>query len=235
MARPLPAPLARSLPPTLRVEIFKDPASAWTHFVGFLAAVVAAAVLVHRASHDPAKEAGMAIYGGALVTLFLASSLYHFFDVGERGNRWLRRLDHAAIFLLIGGTAVPLLLHLLDGTTRVALLTLIAVFAVGGTLLKLFWIDSPAWLGMTLYFGMSFAALLPAHRMLPQLSGTELALLISGGAAYTLGAVVYARQWPDPWPGRFGHHDVWHLFVLAGAGAHYAFTFMLLGFACPPL
>ncbi len=235
MSQPLPALLARSLPPRLRVRIFKDPASAWTHFAGFLAALVAAAVLVQRAAHDRPKEAGMAIYGGALVALFLASSLYHFFDIGERGNRWLRRLDHAAIFLLIGGTAVPLLLHLLDGTTRIVLLGVMGAFAIAGTLLKVFWIDSPSWIGMTLYFGMSFAALIPGHRMLPQLSGGEIALLAGGGLFYALGAVVYARRWPDPWPGRFGHHEVWHLFVLAGAAAHCAFNFTLLGVACPPL
>lgn len=232
---PLPALLSRSLPPRLRVRIFKDPASAWTHFAGFLAALVAAAVLVQRAAHDRPKEAGMAIYGGALVALFLASSLYHFFDIGERGNRWLRRLDHAAIFLLIGGTAVPLLLHLLDGTMRIVLLGVMGAFAIAGTLLKVFWIDSPSWVGMTLYFGMSFAALIPGQRMLPQLSAGEIALLAGGGLAYTLGAIVYARGWPDPWPGRFGHHEVWHLFVLAGAAAHYAFNFTLLGVPCPPL
>jgi len=235
MSKPLPALLERSLPPCLRVRIFKDPASAWTHFGGFLAALVAASVLVGRAAHDGPKEAGMAIYGAALVGLFLASNLYHFFDIGERGNRWLRRLDHAAIFLLIGGTAVPLLLHFLDGTTRVVLLCVIGAFAVFGVLLKVLWIDSPEWVGMSLYFGMSLVALAPGHRMLPQLSGEGLALLVAGGVAYTLGAVVYSRRWPDPWPGRFGHHEVWHLFVLAGAGAHYAFTFTLLGIACPPL
>jgi hemolysin III len=234
MSRPLPAPLARTFPATLRVRIFKDPASAWTHFAGFLAALVAAAVLVERAAHDRPKEAGMAIYGAALVALFLASSLYHFFDIGERGNRWLRRLDHAAIFLLIGGTAVPLLLHLLDGTMRVVLLSVIAAFAVVGTLLKVFWIDSPSWVGMTLYFAMSLVVLIPGQRMLPQLSGGEIGLLLGGGLAYTLGAIVYAGRWPDPWPERFGHHEVWHLFVLAGAGAHYALNFTLLGFACPP-
>ncbi|MCC6642322.1 MAG: hemolysin III family protein [Deltaproteobacteria bacterium] len=235
MSKPLPALLSRSLPPRLRVRIFKEPASAWTHFAGFLAALVAAAVLVRGAAHDRPKEAGMAIYGAALVALFLASSLYHFFDIGERGNRWLRRLDHAAIFLLIGGTAVPLLLHLLDGTTRIVLLGVIGGFAIVGTLLKVLWIDSPSWIGMTLYFGMSFAAVIPGHRMLPQLSGGELALLVGGGLAYSIGAVVYARRWPDPWPERFGHHEVWHLFVLAGAAAHYALNYSLLDFTYPPL
>lgn len=235
MSRPLPQALERSLPNRLRVRIFKDPLSAWTHFLGFLAALVAATVLVRRAGYDGPKAASMAIYGGALVTLFLASSLYHFFDLGERGNRWLRRLDHSAIFLLIGGTSVPLVLHLLGGTTRVTLLAVVAAFAVGGMLLKLLWVDCPGWLGMILYFGMSAAVVVPVRAVLPQLPADGLACLAGGGLAYTLGAVVYAGRWPDPWPGVFGHHEVWHLFVLAGAGAHCALAFTLLGLAYPPL
>ena len=213
----------------LRPRIFKDPASAWTHFLGFLAATVAAAALVRRAPPEGPEAAGMAVYGGTLVALFLASSLYHFFDLGERGNRWLRRLDHSAIFLLIGGTAVPFVLHLLDGPWRVAALAAVAAFAVSGMLLKLLWIDCPEWLGLSLYFGMGAIAVLPALRMLPTLSGESLGFFGSGVVAYTVGAVVYARRWPDPWPGAFGHHEVWHLFVLAGAGAHYGFAWSLLG------
>lgn len=229
MARPLPQILRQSLPSRLDVGIFKDPASAWTHFLGFLVALVAAALLVARAGTEGPRAAGVIVYGATLVALFLASSLYHFFDAGERGNRWLRRLDHAAIFLLIGGTSVPILLHLLAGPARVATLSLVALLAVGGCLLKLFWIDCPEWLGIALYFAMSLLVVLPTLPVLTHLSGQGLALLVGGGAAYTLGAVVYARRWPDPWPGRFGHHEVWHLFVLAGAGFHCAFHFTLLG------
>ena len=86
----------------------------------------------------------MAIYGGSLVVLFLASSLYHFFDIGPRGNRWLRRLDHSAIFLLIGGTYVPILLHLLDGTWRVAILAFVVGFATVGAILKSFGSTAPS-------------------------------------------------------------------------------------------
>ncbi len=217
------------MPIAVRVRTFKDPASAWTHFLGFLAALVAVAILVQRAGLEGPKAAGMAIYGASLVGLFLASSLYHFFDIGERGNRWLRRIDHAAIFLLIGGTYVPVLLHLLDGTWRIALLATVVGLAVAGALVKLIWIDCPGWLGMILYLGLGWVVLVPAHRILPQLSAGALAWLVGGGVAYTLGAVVFSSRWPDPWPGRFGHHEVWHLFVLAGAGAHYVFTWSLLG------
>ena len=235
MPEPLALPLERAFSNRVRARIFKDPASAWTHFAGFLAALVAASVLVSRCGHDRPKAIGMAIYGAALVAVFLSSSLYHFFDIGERGNRWLRRFDHAAIFLLIGGTAVPLVLHLLDGNARIAVLSLVAACALAGTLLKVFWIDCPDNLGMALYLGMSFLIAIPAPHMLPQLSSHAQLLLVGGGLAYLLGAFVYARRWPDPWPGSFGHHEVWHVFVLVGAGAHFAFTYSLLGLAYPPL
>lgn len=223
------------MPIEIRFRIFKDPASAWTHFLGFLAAGVAAAVLVWLASSDGPKAVAMAIYGGTLVTLFLASSLYHFFDLGEHGNRWLRRLDHAAIFLLIAGTYVPPLLHLLDGAWRVTFLALVGAIAAAGVVVKLLWIDGPGWLGMSLYLGLGWVVLIPAPLILPQLSGGALAWLVGGGLAYTVGAMVYAREWPDPWPGRFGHHEIWHVFVLAGATAHYAFTWTLLDLPYPPL
>ncbi len=229
MARPLPTLFRHSVPAGLEIRIFKDPASAWTHFLGFLAALVAAGVLILRAGADRPRILGVIVYGVTLVVLFLASSLYHFFDVGERGNGWLRRLDHAAIFLLIGGTSVPILAHLLGGHVRLATLGLVAVLAVGGCALKLFWTDCPEWLGIVLYFAMSLLVLIPALPVLSGLPKGGLALLVIGGAAYTLGAVVYAGKWPDPWPGRFGHHEVWHLFVLAGAGFHCAFHYTLLG------
>jgi hemolysin III len=208
--------------------------SSWTHFIGFWLALAAATALVWRVADDGPKATGMAIYGGTLVALFLASSLYHWLDVGERGNRWLRRLDHAAIFLLIAGTYVPPLLHLLDGTWRIAILSLVLGLAAAGALLKMIWIDCPTWLGVTLYFALSAVVVVPAHKILPQLPVAAFAWLVGGGLAYTLGAVVYARAWPDPWPGRFGHHEIWHLFVLAGAGAHYAFTYSLVDLPYAP-
>jgi hemolysin III len=218
----------------LRIRVFKEPASAWTHFVGLLLALVAAAVLVARAAGDRTKLVGMAVYGATLVAVFFASSVYHFFDLGRRGNRWLQRMDHAAIFLLIAGTCVPPLVHLLDGRFRIAFLLLVAGLAAAGALLKVVWIDCPPRLGLALYLGLAGAALLPARQIVPQLSPAALAWLVSGGAAYLLGAFVYARGWPDPWPGRFGHHEVWHLFVLAGAGAHYAFASTFVGLPYPP-
>jgi len=218
----------------VRGRVFKDPVSSTTHFAGFWLALGATAVLVSRAAGDAPRTAGMAIYGASLVGLFLASSFYHFLDLGPRGNRWLRRLDHSAIFFLIAGTAVPTLLLVLEGGGRLVVLALVLGLAAAGALLKIFWIDCPDWLGMYLYLGLSAIVVVPGHLIVPQLSAGALGWLIGGGLAYLLGALIYAREWPDPWPGRFGHHEIWHLFVLIGAGAHYAFTYSLVGRSFPP-
>ena len=122
------------------IRLGKEPLNALTHFVGFLAAIVGLVTFVLLSKNDGPKVAGMAIYGGSLVALFLASSTYHFFDLGERGNRWLRRLDHTAIFLLIAGTYIPPLIHTLDGAWRVAMISVVGGLAVIGTLFKLVWI-----------------------------------------------------------------------------------------------
>lgn len=216
------------------MRTFKDPVSAWTHFIGFLVACVAAVVLVMLSAHDGPKAMVMAVYGATLVGLFLASSLYHFFDLGERGNRWLRRLDHSAIFMLIAGTYLPFLLHHLDGTWRLTMVSVVCGVAITGVVVKVLWIESPAWLGMTLYLGMGWMAVIPGYKIFPQLSSEALVWGVVGGLAYTVGAGVFAVQRPDPWPGRFGHHEIWHLFVLVGAACHYGFMTTLLDAPLPP-
>ncbi len=218
----------------VRARVFKDPVSSSTHFAGFWLALAATALLVSRAAGDAPRTTGMAIYGASLVSLFLASSFYHFLDLGPRGNRWLRRLDHSAIFFLIAGTAVPTLFLVQDGSGRLIALGLVLGLAAAGALLKVFWIDCPDWLGMCMYLGLSAVVVVSGRLIVPQLSAGALAWLVGGGLAYLLGAVIYARQWPDPWPGRFGHHEIWHLFVLMGAGAHYFFTYSLVGRSFPP-
>lgn len=205
----------------------KDPISALTHFLGFIAGVVGLFMLV-GAARNPAQTASVAVYGATLVTVFLASTCYHFFDLGPRGNRVLRRFDHAAIFLFIAGTYVPVVTHLMDGTARVVALSVIGGLAVLGLVFKFTWFQAPRWVNAALYLGLGWIVVPFAPVMLPHFSPGQLVWLATGGVAYTVGAVVYARKRPDPFPGIFGFHEIWHLFVLAGAAAHYGLAYSLL-------
>lgn len=211
----------------------RQPMSALTHFVGLLVAIVGLVVLVALSHHDGPKVAGMAVYGGSLVAVFLASSLYHFLDLGTRGNRWLRRLDHSAIFLLIAGTYMPALIHLLDGPWRTTMIAVVGGLALLGVALKMTWISCPNWLSATIYLILGWVILIPSPLIFPQLAGPELLWLGLGGVAYSLGAVIWLKRWPDPWPSFFGFHEIWHLFVLLGAGSHFIFTYSFLGVAYP--
>jgi len=205
-------------------RINKEPINALTHFLGFLAAIPAVVALVLLSKHDGPKLAGMAVYGGSLVLLFFASSAYHFFDLGPRGNKLLRKLDHTAIFLLIAGTYMPPMIHLLDGAWRTTMISVVLGIALAGIVFKLFWIGCPDWLSAGIYLAMGWIVVIPSPLIIPQLSGWAAFWGALGGAAYSLGAVVYVKRWPDPWPKVFGFHEIWHLFVLCGAGAHFVFT-----------
>lgn len=210
------------------IGFWKDPASFLTHFIGFVLAVIGTIALLTSSPGPALKTWSFAAYGVSLALLFLSSSSYHFFDFGESGNLWLRRLDHSAIFLLIGGTYVPMMVHLLDGGWRIGMLVAIASIAVLGIVFKLTWFHAPRWLDAGMYVAMGWSIVIPNVRVFGPMTDETLAWTVVGGLFYTVGAVIYAFKWPDPWPDTFGFHDVWHLFVLGGAAAHFAMVWSLL-------
>ncbi len=217
----------------MKIGLLKEPVSSLTHLAGFFAAVVGVVLIVRAAAHDAPKATAMAIYGTSLALLFFASAAYHFFNLGPRGNRWLRHFDHASIFLLIAGSYVPPLLVLLGGAWRISMLLVVGGLALCGIVFQLTWLDAPRALTTALYLALGWIVIIPAPLILPQLDGVQLATLLGGGIAYSVGGLVYALKRPDPWPTWFGFHEIWHLFVLAGAGAHFAFMVTLLPVAVP--
>jgi hemolysin III len=218
----------------LRIGFNKDPWSWLTHFGGFIAAIVGAVFLMVQTTDVPLKQATMALYGATLVLMFATSSTYHFLDLGVEGNRWLRRADHCAIFLLIAGSSLPAAVHLLDGGWRIVTITTLGVMATAGIIFKLLWLEAPRWVTISIYIGMAWGALVPGFRMFPQLDAESLTWLFGGGAAYTFGALIYATKRPDPFPGVFGFHEVWHVFVLVGAACHYFFALQFCDAPCVP-
>jgi len=176
--------------------------------------------LVHAA---PGPRAALAagVYGLALFAQFSISALYHRPRWGARGRLLMRRLDHAAIFLLIAGTYTPVCL-LLPPETRGWLLPLVWTGALAGMVLSVAWPMAPKWLMAAVTVGLGWAVV-PTFPALTSAVGVGgITLLAAGGITYTAGAMVYALRRPDPSPRYFGYHEVFHLLVIAAAVMHYA-------------
>jgi hemolysin III len=190
------------------------------HEVAAALALVAVVLLV-RDAEAPLARAAAAAYGATLVALFSVSALYHRPTWTPQARLVMRRLDHAAIFLLIAGTYTPLCL-LLGGTRGHALLAVVWAGAVAGIVQTVFWTAAPRKLVVGLYvlLGWTIVPLLPALHGVVGTAG--LALLAAGGVAYTVGAAVYATRRPDPAPRVFGYHEVFHLLVVVAAACHLA-------------
>jgi len=153
--------------------------------------------------------------------LFSASATYHLAKVRPATQQILRKIDHSAIFLLIAGTYTPFCVNAFTGFFRWGLLAIIWSIALIGILVKVFWIGAPRWLNAVMYVIMGWLCVSAIGEMTVALTSFALAWLIAGGVIYTLGAVVYATKLFNFVPGKFGFHEVWHIFVLLGALAHF--------------
>jgi hemolysin III len=161
------------------------------------------------------------MYGGSLCAMLGASALYHRGRWSPRCLAVARRVDHSMIFVFVAGTYTPFALLVVDGPLGTGLLAAIWVAAVVGATITSVWTDAPTWVRAALYVAMGWAALLAAPQVAAHAGGGAIVLLIVGGALYTVGAVVYVRQRPDPAPEWFGYHEVFHGFVVAAAIAHF--------------
>lgn len=161
------------------------------------------------------------VYGASLFTLFVVSALYHRPTWRPRARLFMRRLDHAAIFLLIAGTYTPFCL-LLPPATGQRLLAVVWAGAAAGVLQSLLWVRAPKVLSAGVYvlLGWIVVPVLPALRA--AVGGGAIGLLLGGGVLYTLGALVYAARRPDPFPRVFGYHEIFHALVIAAAACHFA-------------
>jgi len=200
----------------------REPFNGASHLIGLLLAA-AGTVLLLRMAKGPGELVAFGIYGATLILLYGASTLYHTLLLPERPLRAFRTLDHISIYFLIAGTYTPVALITLHGRFGWTLLAAVWLIALAGIPFKLFFLDAPVWLSTGTYLAMGYLALVALVPLARAVSSGGLAWLIAGGLAYTIGAVIYARQRPDPFPGRFGHHEIWHLLVLAGSGCHFAF------------
>jgi hemolysin III len=206
-----------------RKKGLREPVNGLTHLAGGLLAFVGLAVLLATAARTGRWDQLVAfgIFGSSLTALYLASSLYHLLPLSPAGVARLRRLDHVAIFVLIAGTYTPFCLLALDGGWRWGLLALVWSLALCGVSLKLLWMDAPRWLSVALYLGMGWVAVVAAPAFFRAVPAEGMAWVLTGGLTYSAGALVYGLKRPNPVPGVFGFHEIWHLFVVAGSACHF--------------
>jgi hemolysin III len=205
--------VAQAVKPRLRGVLHQ-----WAFFVS----LVAGAALVLIAPAGRATFA-TAVYALTVAGLFGVSAIYHRVNwVSVTARRWMRRLDHSMIFLLIAGTYTPFALLVLHGTLATAILIAVWGGALAGIVLNLVWIDAPKWLTAVVYVALGWVAVAAFPAMFDDLGVTPTMLVALGGVLYTLGAVVYATHRPDPAPAVFGYHEIFHALVIAAAAVQYS-------------
>lgn len=213
-------------------HLLKDPGSAITHFIGMLMAIFAAIPLLIKAAHEPSRiyVISLAIYAVSLILLYAASTTYHTFDLTEKVNTILKKIDHMMIFVLIAGSYTPICLLVLNQPTGYIMLGLVWGIAVIGILIKAFWVFCPKWVSSVLYIGMGWTCVLAFTQILNNMSRPAFFWLLAGGIIYTIGGIIYALKVPifDSKHQNFGSHEIFHLFVMGGSACHFVLMYAFL-------
>ncbi|MGP6189880.1 MAG: PAQR family membrane homeostasis protein TrhA [Vulcanimicrobiaceae bacterium] len=203
--------------------MLKEPVSPWPHTTAFVLAAIGVCYLATRFHANLSALAVMTVYGCGLLLAFGASAVYHWLGGrGKRTNGVLRRIDHAAIYALVAGTYTPILYFGLDGAWRIATLCAVWSLAALGMAQAIWFVGAPRAVSATFYVALGWAAVIPFAELAARLSHLAIGLIILGGVLYSLGAIVYVSRSFNFAPGRFGFHEIFHLFVVAGAAAHFA-------------
>jgi hemolysin III len=202
-----------------------------SHLVAACFALVGAGLLIAQASvqGDPWKVVGLGIYGVSLMALFTSSALHHGINGGPRLNEVLRTLDYDSVFLLIAGSLTPLVLVLFRTVYGWTVLGAVWTIAALGIVMRSVWRQVPKYITNALYIALGWMTVLLVAADVTVPLGA-LALMAAGGLVYSAGFVVFVLEKPNPWPGVFGFHELWHLLVIIGALLHY---FVIYAYVLP--
>jgi hemolysin III len=213
-----------------RMQKFRDPASGLTHLAAASAAAAGTAGLLWAGRGQSTKEIAFLIYGISLILMFSASATYHLVQGGPKAIGILRKIDHSAIYLLIAGTYTPICLIFFTGFWREGLLGIIWAFALIGVGVKVFVINAPRWVTTGIYLAMGWLAVMGVTEIVKTMPAGAIFWLVAGGLWFTAGAVIYILKKPDPRPGVFGFHEIWHIFVILGCLSHFI---LVAGYVAP--
>ncbi len=199
-----------------------------THAVAFVAVLPLGVLLGLHASSSVARAAVIA-FAASVAMMFGASGLYHRGNWSHTPRRWLRTIDHAGIYALIAGTYTAFGLLALDGTWRVVVLAIVWSGAALAIALNVVWTGSPKWLSATIALALGWVGVVVLPQAISVVGAGGFSLLLAGGIAYTVGAIVFATRRPNPFPATFGYHEVFHVLVIAAVACHYTAVAFFLG------
>jgi channel protein (hemolysin III family) len=200
---------------------FYQPISSWTHLLAGLVTLCTGYILIRRGWGNSLRVASLLVFMAGIVFVFLMSGTYHALPPGL-GREVFRRLDYAAIFTMIAGTATPIHIILFRGFWRWGMLSLLWVVAITGLLLTVILLDRiPPWLILTVFISMGWSVLASMIHATRLYGFRNVALAFYGGIAYTLGAMMDFLEVGELIPGLVGHHEIFHVFVILGAAMHW--------------
>jgi len=204
-------------------KIFREPINTITHLLGSILAVIGLIVLLVYTLNNNSSLSNIVsiiIFGISMILLYLASSIYHMVKGSEKLIKYLKKVDHSMIFILIAGTYTPFCLLGLNGAWRWTFISIIWALAFVGVMLSIFYINMPRFIKTTLYVIMGWISIIAIYPLYLSLSFKGIFFLILGGIVYTIGGVIYALKKPNL-SLKFGSHELFHIFVLLGTFFHY--------------
>jgi hemolysin III len=190
------------------------------HQAAFFLSLVAGSLLVAEAS-GVRRPVGAAVFAASVAACFGASALYHRVTWQPRMRLWMRRVDHAGVYLLIAGTYTPVGLLALSGGWRFGVLGVVWTGAAAAILLKFIWVGAPKALAAGIGIALGWVAVVALPKLVTAIDAAGVVLLVIGGLLYTAGAIVYARRRPDPFPTVFGYHELFHALTIVAVACQY--------------
>jgi hemolysin III len=204
--------------------LVKPRARGWIHLVSAVIALFAGASLISVSWPLAGLAAGLStfVYTGAVVGMFTVSAVYHRVNwKSVKVRTWMKRLDHSMIFVLIAGTYTPFAVLAMPHDSGVLVLWMVWGGALAGVLLKMCWPTAPRWVGVPLYLVLGWVSAFYIAAILHNAGVAAMVLLAVGGTLYSIGGIMYALRWPDPWPSTFGYHEFFHACTAIAAICHY--------------
>jgi hemolysin III len=197
----------------------------YTHLAGAIASLAGYIILLLNCGGSATRIILATVYSICAMFIFACSSIYHGQKEAEDDTNPWRKLDHIAIFFMIAGTYTPISYIYLDVYWRWSIIGVQWLLVIIGLIFKLIYIKGPRWLTILIYLLMGWMALIPLGQFLTTMPFASIVLLFAGGLAYSLGAIIYAIKKPNPFPGIFGFHEIFHLLIIVGAALHYVVVF----------